>query len=196
MDALAETRNRLVAVLTVANIESGLAQFRIRYRQKSLNIAVHRGAVNVQLGNGTAQTVPAGAELPVRLRKDGRIRTIDPLRPANLSDSDEHFFAIGSDKAWFPLAVGPLNGKGAIASSPPGIACPKDCDEPYSPGKQITLTPHPDPSWILSAWDGACSGWKACVVTMEEPTRVGATFVLISSLPDLQIINLDGLALP
>ena len=42
----------------------------------------------------------------------------------------------------------------------------------------MTLTATPNQSFVLEAWGGACSGNGPCVVTMNAPTTVSASFVI------------------
>ena len=69
-------------------------------------------------------------------------------------------------------------GSGAIASTPAGITCGVDCDESYSHGTSVTLTPTPATGSTFAGWSGACSGTGACVVPMTAAATVTATFTL------------------
>src|SRR5204863_8437733 len=53
---------------------------------------------------------------------------------------------------------------GSVQSSPSGISCGSDCDEPYTIGTVVTLTA--SPSVLLTAWSGCDSvSQNSCTVT-------------------------------
>ncbi len=64
-------------------------------------------------------------------------------------------------------------GFGSVQSSPWGIFCPPDCTEAYAPGTAVTLTAIGS---FFTGWSGDCTGPGACVVTMDAPRSVTATF--------------------
>jgi Divergent InlB B-repeat domain/WD40-like Beta Propeller Repeat len=67
-------------------------------------------------------------------------------------------------------------GGGSVASTPAGISCPGTCVATFAPGTMVTLTASPDPPNSIS-WSGDCSGTDpTCVVTMNGPRAVTATF--------------------
>jgi Divergent InlB B-repeat domain len=68
-------------------------------------------------------------------------------------------------------------GSGTVMSSPLGINCGADCNEPYDEGTIVTLTATPAPDSTFSGWS-ACSGTGACTVTMNDSKEVIATFTL------------------
>src|SRR5262245_47031356 len=68
------------------------------------------------------------------------------------------------------LALSTVGG-GSIASQPTSAT------GNYDAGTVVTLTPMPDPGSVFTGWSGACSGTSAtCVVTMDAPKSVSATF--------------------
>jgi uncharacterized repeat protein (TIGR02543 family) len=71
-------------------------------------------------------------------------------------------------------------GPGTVTSSPPGINCGNDCNEPYDSGTSVTLTATWDPATAtFTGWGGACSGSSmTCPVTMNGSKTVTATFEL------------------
>jgi hypothetical protein len=69
-------------------------------------------------------------------------------------------------------------GTGTVTSSPPGINCGTDCNEPYDPGTSVNLTATPDGTSTFAGWTGACSGMGGCTVTMNASKSVTATFNL------------------
>ncbi len=75
-------------------------------------------------------------------------------------------------------------GNGTVTSSPIGIDCGADCEEPYRPSTtSVTLTAAtPNQDYIFVGWDGAgCSGTGNCTVPMNQDQNVTATFELIQN---------------
>jgi hypothetical protein len=70
------------------------------------------------------------------------------------------------------------NGSGSVTSSPAGISCPGDCDEPWFAGTTVTLTATPgSASSTFAGWSGGgCSGTAPCRIPLSGPTNVTATF--------------------
>lgn len=84
-----------------------------------------------------------------------------------------------------PFAV-TVTGPGRVTSSPAGIDCPGDCDEPFNPGTMVTLTATPDPSSGLGGWFDACAGagnGPTCVVTVGAGVTATADFRPLYALP-------------
>jgi len=82
-------------------------------------------------------------------------------------------------------------GIGTVSSSPPGITCGQDCSEAYERGSEVTLTAGAAPGSVFVGWTGACTGSEPCVLTMDEPKAVTATFleigtvrIVLDSVPD------------
>lgn len=67
-------------------------------------------------------------------------------------------------------------GTGTVTSSPSGINCGSDCDQPYSYGTVVTLTATASGGSQFAGWSGACSGTSSCSVTMDAAKSVTATF--------------------
>jgi hypothetical protein len=67
-------------------------------------------------------------------------------------------------------------GAGVVVSSPPGINCGTDCDEPYANPTSVTLTATPDAGFIFTGWLGDCTGRSICQLTMASSASVTATF--------------------
>ena len=66
-------------------------------------------------------------------------------------------------------------GGGTVTSSPAGINCGTDCNEPYDQGTSVTLTANPNGTSTFGGWGGACSG-MTCTVMMNASKSVTATF--------------------
>ena len=66
-------------------------------------------------------------------------------------------------------------GGGTVMSSPSGINCGTDCNEPYDQGTSVTLTANPNGTSTFGGWGGACSG-MTCTVMMNASKSVTATF--------------------
>jgi hypothetical protein len=86
--------------------------------------------------------------------------------PFDLTVLDEYLLTVATDGT----------GSGGVVG--PGIACPGDCIESFSPGSAITLTALADVSSTFIGWSGACMGAGDCAVTMTETKTVTATFTL------------------
>ncbi len=71
------------------------------------------------------------------------------------------------------------NGAGTVTSSPIGINCGADCNEPYNSGTVVTLTAAPAMGSTFNGWSGGgCLGTGTCQITMSAATSVTATFTL------------------
>src|SRR5712664_1195216 len=75
-------------------------------------------------------------------------------------------------------------GSGTVTSSetPPSISCGPTCataSATYTSGTAVTLTASPASGSTFTGWSGGgCTGTGPCVVTMNGPTTVAATFTL------------------
>jgi uncharacterized repeat protein (TIGR02543 family) len=81
----------------------------------------------------------------------------------------------------FTLKPGELTveviGGGNVASTPPGIACGADCNEPYVVGTTVTLTATPDANSNFEGWSGDCTGTNPVItVTMDAAKTCTAIF--------------------
>ena len=89
----------------------------------------------------------------------------------------------------YPL-VAQDDGNGSVTSSPPGINCgggSDDCVESYAGGTSVTLMATPGQNSVFTGWSGACTGTGACVVTMDAPKSVVATFTSAPSTYNVTI---------
>jgi hypothetical protein len=78
------------------------------------------------------------------------------------------------------------SGAGTVVSSPPGINCGSDCDEPYASATPVTLSATPTAGFIFTGWLGDCTGRTTCELTMATSAAVTATFA-----PSTVALNLD-----
>lgn len=78
----------------------------------------------------------------------------------------------------FPLAVSLLGrGSGSVASDPPGIKCPGDCEGEYVAGRVVTLAAVPAANSTFTGWAGDCAGKEiTCQVTVDQVKNVSAGF--------------------
>jgi hypothetical protein len=67
-------------------------------------------------------------------------------------------------------------GTGTVTSAPAGISCPVTCSAPFTPPTVVTLTAAPTGGSSFTGWSGDCTGTGTCVVTMNVPHSVTATF--------------------
>ena len=67
-------------------------------------------------------------------------------------------------------------GAGAGTVSGPGIDCGTDCTQIYGPGAVVSLSPASAAGSHFAGWSGDCSGTGPCVITMDAPRHVVATF--------------------
>jgi hypothetical protein len=73
-------------------------------------------------------------------------------------------------------------GTGVVTSSPVGINCGADCDELYTDGQTVMLTPTPDMGSTFFGWSGDCTMLMGniCIVTMDANKVVYPDFDLAS----------------
>jgi hypothetical protein len=82
---------------------------------------------------------------------------------------------VGFTTAMHRLSVA-RTGHGFVTSGRPGIHCPGSCGHPFAQGLTVQLQYHAAKGWHFKAWDGACSGKKACAVHMKGARHVVAHF--------------------
>lgn len=154
-------------------------------------------------GGGTVESVPAGIDCPgvcALSYVDGA-----PVALSAAADPGSYFegwsgscsgsgacnLSMTADRAVTATfeALVPLDvalagsGAGTVESSPAGIDCPGSCTAGYEIGEQVTLTATPDVGSTFDAWSGDCSG-ASCVVTLNVPRAVTATFVSLAVFAD------------
>jgi Domain of unknown function (DUF4214)/Divergent InlB B-repeat domain len=69
-------------------------------------------------------------------------------------------------------------GSGTVTSSPAGIDCGATCSQGFLSVVTVTLTQTPAVGFVFSGWSGDCTGTGACVLPMNIPRNVTATFAL------------------
>jgi uncharacterized repeat protein (TIGR01451 family) len=76
------------------------------------------------------------------------------------------------------VTVSPAGGSiPEVSSTPAGISCPGTCSADFAAGEVVTLSATGTTSTVLTSWSGAgCTGNANCVVTMNGPQAVTATF--------------------
>ncbi len=70
-------------------------------------------------------------------------------------------------------------GEGYVQSAPSGIDCggsAAQCTAHFQQGIQVVLTATPDGNSTFEGWAGSCSSLAACVLRMDGPASVAATF--------------------
>jgi hypothetical protein len=77
----------------------------------------------------------------------------------------------------------PGSGRGAVKSKAAGIDCSSSCATELDAATKLTLTPTAAKGSAFAGFSGACVGFGACKVTMNEARSVTATFVSTSPPP-------------
>ncbi len=67
-----------------------------------------------------------------------------------------------------------VDGGGWVNGS--GISCLPDCSEDYYESAVITLTASADTGFVFAGWSGDCGGTADCILVMDSPKNVTATF--------------------
>jgi hypothetical protein len=70
---------------------------------------------------------------------------------------------------------------GYVSSDPPGISCGSRCSAVFPFGTIVTLSPTVGLEGSFGGWAGACSGTRACTVTIDAEQSVSATFACTGS---------------
>jgi hypothetical protein len=75
----------------------------------------------------------------------------------------------------FALAV-KVTGRGAVRSTPSGIACPKSCSHLFAASSTVHLAAKAAKGYRFTGWSGACRGTKGCAVKLDSAKSVRAGF--------------------
>jgi Divergent InlB B-repeat domain len=75
----------------------------------------------------------------------------------------------------FALAV-KVTSRGAVRSTPSGIACPKSCSHLFAASSTVHLAAKAAKGYRFTGWSGACRGTKGCAVKLDSAKRVRAGF--------------------
>ena len=71
-----------------------------------------------------------------------------------------------------------VKGRGTVTSSDEAIRCPPACEVAVVTGDAVTLRARPRRGYVFRGWSGACSGRRACTITVAAAdVSVTATFV-------------------
>jgi hypothetical protein len=110
---------------------------------------------------------------------------------AGCDDSDQCTITIAADTSVTAIFVARhelevvLDGSGGgdVLSFPEGIDCGFECIASFDEGTDVTLSATPDSRSVFKGWAGGdCFGTEDCVVTMDEPMQVTATFIALHDL--------------
>ena len=86
-------------------------------------------------------------------------------------------------------------GNGTVTAT--GINCGTDCTEVYNSGTTVILTAAPYPMSGFSGWSGGgCTGTGQCVVTINSPVSVTATFNIVPSVTIIASVKGNGTISP
>ncbi len=66
---------------------------------------------------------------------------------------------------------------GSVQSTPSGIACGTACSAAFPRDTRVTLVAVAQPGYRFAGWSGACTGWGACNVYVDDTMVVDARFV-------------------
>lgn len=75
-----------------------------------------------------------------------------------------------------PLVVA-KSGSGLVTSNPAGINCGTECKASFKDAIYVTLSAKPVSGYAFKGWGDACAGTGDCVLQMNSPKSVTATFV-------------------
>ena len=76
-----------------------------------------------------------------------------------------------------PLLTITVTGGGTVATNPSGLNCSSTCSYPFPTGTAVSLIPSANTGQTFMGWTGGgCIGRSSCLITMDSPKTVGATF--------------------
>jgi plastocyanin len=145
-------------------------------------------------GAGSVTSSPAGINCGAdctEVYNDGTVVTLTPAAGAGavfsgwsgVADCSDGIVTITADITCtanfdqiFTLTITKTGtGTGTVTSSPPGINCGVDCNENYSGGTVIALTPTPDAGSVFTGWSGNADCLDGSV-TMDNNKTCNAIF--------------------
>jgi hypothetical protein len=97
------------------------------------------------------------------------------VRKGDCATGDEKTIPVGVYHALEVVRNGVGNDR--VGSTAGGISCGSTCTAIFAHGTAVDLTPYPGAASRFAGWlGGGCSGTGACVVTMDGPKTISATF--------------------
>src|SRR5688572_21354396 len=81
-------------------------------------------------------------------------------------------------------------GEGLVTSEPAGISCGTACSADFASDSSVTLTADGTAGSTFTGWSGACTGIGSCLVMMNAPQTVSATFMAPPSTASLTVTNI------
>jgi PKD repeat protein len=150
-----------------SDVREGVVPLTVKFSAQSTIVAdflwdFGDGATSTQVNPSHTYTVPGVYQAAVRASNGALVDTCTRT--------------VTAQPAGFDLAVSTTTG-GSVSG--PGIACPGDCGETYSPGTVVTLSAVPagGGGTTFSGWGGDCAGTApTCTVTMSQARSVSASF--------------------
>lgn len=152
-------------------------------RQVTLTLSANSATVtHMQLSNnGTTYSDPEA----FALTKPWTLSEVEGLKTvyAKFKNNSDQWSAAASDTITFQLPRHRLAvtktgaGSGAVTRNPAGTSCGTDCAE-HLAGAHVTLTAVPAAGSVFSGWSGPCTGTGDCLLTMDAPKTLTATFTL------------------
>jgi hypothetical protein len=82
------------------------------------------------------------------------------------------------------------SGEGLVTSEPAGISCGIACSADFASDSSVTLTANGTAGSTFTGWSGACTGIGSCIVVMNAPQTVSATFTAPPSTASLTVTNI------
>ena len=82
------------------------------------------------------------------------------------------------------------SGNGVVTSEPTGISCGPTCSADFASDSSVTLTANGTSGSTFAGWTGGCTGIGSCVVVMNAPQTVSATFTAPPNTAALTVTNI------
>lgn len=163
----------------------------------TLSVSVVKALTSNGSGNGTVTSSPSGVDCGTVCAQAYGVGTLVKLTATPVSgsifsgwsgnaDCQDGAVTMNTDIActatFSSQSVG-LNisksgsGTGAVKSTPAGINCGSDCNEPFASGTSVKLTATPAAGSVFRGWSGGeCGQASSCTVTVSGSTSVTAVF--------------------